>query len=865
MKLRCEIGAAVVCLAMAHSLHGQTCTSVSLSASAAFAAVGGGNGTFTATGTPSNCNKTAVSNAPWISISFGGGTANPSTFGYTVQANNSVNQRTGSITVNGGLATFTITQPGITCSYSLTPGNLTAPASGASGSFTVTTSAECTWTAISTAPWIQASGSGPGNGSVNYVVETNSSKEARTGTITAGGVSFTVNQQPACSFTLSPPFQQIRATSDTGSITITANASSCSRAAVSDSAWLTIPVGASGTGNGTLSWNAAANTTPNPRTGRITVGDAVFTLQQEAGACTYALNPTSQALTAFGGGGSFNIVTTCQWEARSTVNWLSITGPSTGTGNGSVLFRADPNIEPVSRTGSITVGSTAFLVTQEGTPCDLTLSSNAAEFGASGGPGSFDIRAANACRWTAVSSVPWITFSSAASGSGEGTIAFAVAANPTPGSRTGTITVGNRQFVITQRGANCELSISPTSASIPAGAFQGMIEVTSTCQWSALPSAAFISITGGASGTGSGIISYSVGANPSAQPRTGSIRIGNLTFNLSQSGAGCTLSLNPVEASHGGAPVSGRFNVTGSQGCQWTPTTADAWITISGFSSVNGTGAVDYALAANLTGATRTGTIRVGSETFTIRQEAARPAILSNGILNGASFRAGPIAPGEIITIYGTLMGPAQIKTLELTPDRLGFTTQLAGTRVLIDGQPCPMIYTTEQQLSAIVPFEVSNKTSVKVQVEYMGAASDEVEVAVAPTAPAMFTQSANGTGLGAILNQDNGLNTASSAAPRNSIVQIFATGGGQTSPPGQTGRLAGSPLPQFPAGRVTVRINNIDAPVVYAGAAPGLIQGLIQINARIPANAPIGAAVPIVVRINNVDSPAGVTVAIRQ
>jgi uncharacterized protein (TIGR03437 family) len=175
------------------------------------------------------------------------------------------------------------------------------------------------------------------------------------------------------------------------------------------------------------------------------------------------------------------------------------------------------------------------------------------------------------------------------------------------------------------------------------------------------------------------------------------------------------------------------------------------------------------------------------------------------------------------------------------------------------------MIYTTEKQISAIVPYELQGKTTAKLKVEYQGAQSDEVDVAVAPTAPAIFTQNASGTGPAAVLNQDNSLNAASNAAQRNSIIQIFATGGGQTTPPGQTGKLAGTPLPQYPAGRVTVRINNVDAPVVYSGAAPGLIQGLIQINARVPATAPTGAAVPIVVRINNVDSPTGVTIAVRQ
>lgn len=868
MSLRGALSALFVCLGVAVPVQAQTCTSVTLNNTGAFAAAAASNGTFTISGTPTNCNKTASSTVNWITISFGGGTANPSTIGYTVQTNNSPTQRVGTISVNGGLATFTVTQSGIACAYSISPGNATVGADGGSGTATMSTTSECPWTPVSSVPWITITGGGgSGNGTIRYSVLPNTTKDSRTGTITAGTDTLTINQQPACSFTISPVFQQIRSSAESGSLTVTANVSSCVRNAVSDSSWLTIPVGSSGTGNGTVGWSAAANNSATARTGRITIGDATFTVQQEGGTCSFVLSASGQRVTSLGGAGAFSVTTACQWTAASTVPWLTITSAASGSGNGSISFRADPNPTPVERSGSITLGGTAFLVTQDAAACSLRISSSALEVPSGGGGGSFEITSTTGCNWTAVANVSWITFTSAAGGSGNATLSFNVSANTTPGTRTGVITVGDQQFTVTQPGAACELSISPTAnAGVPSNAFQSSITVTTTCQWTAQTTVPWITITSGTAGTGNGRIDYSIPANPSAQSRTGAIRIGNLTFNVTQAGGGCTISLMPQSGTYGGGNTGGRFNVNGSLGCQWTPSSPDPWISISGFSSVNGSGAVDFTLLPNFTGAQRTGTVRVSSDAaFTVTQGLAKPAIVTGGILNGASFKGGAVAPGEIVTIYGTLMGPAEIKTLELTPDNLGITDRLAGTRVLFDGVAAPLIYTTEKQLSAIVPFEVQGKTTTKVQVEYQNSPSDEAEVPVAGAAQAIFTQNASGTGLGAILNQDNSLNGTTNAAQRGTIVQIFATGGGQTVPPGQTGKLAAAPVPQFATGRITVRINNIDAPVVYAGAAPGLIQGLIQINARIPATAPVGNAVPIVLRINNVDSPAGVTIAIRQ
>jgi uncharacterized protein (TIGR03437 family) len=112
-------------------------------------------------------------------------------------------------------------------------------------------------------------------------------------------------------------------------------------------------------------------------------------------------------------------------------------------------------------------------------------------------------------------------------------------------------------------------------------------------------------------------------------------------------------------------------------------------------------------------------------------------------------------------------------------------------------------------------------------------------------------------------LNQDSSVNTAAAPAEKNAFVVIFATGEGLTNPAGSDGKLAVVPLAK-PVLPVTVKIGGIDAEVSYAGGAPGLVAGVIQVNARIPAQAPSGDAVPVTIKIGSAESQAGVTLAIR-
>jgi uncharacterized protein (TIGR03437 family) len=169
------------------------------------------------------------------------------------------------------------------------------------------------------------------------------------------------------------------------------------------------------------------------------------------------------------------------------------------------------------------------------------------------------------------------------------------------------------------------------------------------------------------------------------------------------------------------------------------------------------------------------------------------------------------------------------------------------------------MIYAVANQITAVVPFSVTGRESTTVQVEYNGQLSNRVVVPVAPTAPGVFTLDSSGQG--AILNQDWRVNGVSAPAASGSVVTIFATGAGQTIPAGDDGFVIGTELPR-PAAPVRVSIGGVEAEVLYAGAAPGLVSGVLQLNVRVPSDLPSGQ-VALLVSIGEATSQANVKIAV--
>jgi uncharacterized protein (TIGR03437 family) len=230
-------------------------------------------------------------------------------------------------------------------------------------------------------------------------------------------------------------------------------------------------------------------------------------------------------------------------------------------------------------------------------------------------------------------------------------------------------------------------------------------------------------------------------------------------------------------------------------------------------------------------------------------------------VLNSASNLSGPVAPGELVVIYGSGLGPGRLAGPQV--DSSGhLSSNVAGTQVLFNGEAAPLVYTRADQVAAIVPNSVSGQASAQVQVKYNGQSTPAFSTTVAVTAPGVFTLDQTGQGQAAVLNQDNTINTGANPAERGSIVALWATGQGQSDPDWADDVLASSPLPQ-PKNKVNVNIGGHWAQILYAGAAPGLA-AVIQVNARVPYGIQPGRKVPVQMRIGDAMSQTGVTMAVQ-
>lgn len=236
-----------------------------------------------------------------------------------------------------------------------------------------------------------------------------------------------------------------------------------------------------------------------------------------------------------------------------------------------------------------------------------------------------------------------------------------------------------------------------------------------------------------------------------------------------------------------------------------------------------------------------------------------QPAVAA--VESAASYASDAVSPGEIVTLFGTSLGPALPAGLQL--DSSGnVVTNLAATRVLFDGIPAAMIFAGPNQVSAVVPYELSNPTT-QVQVEYQGTASTAFPMTVASATPAVFTVDSSGGGQAAALNQDGSLNSDATPAAAGAVVVLYATGAGQMTPSQPDGSVTGYdnfPQPVLP---VKVSIGGVPAQVLYAGAAPGMVAGVMQINVQIPVTAPSGDNL-VALTVGKSTSPQSVTVAVQ-
>ncbi|HUP61443.1 MAG TPA: BACON domain-containing carbohydrate-binding protein [Thermoanaerobaculia bacterium] len=347
---------------------------------------------------------------------------------------------------------------GTACTYGVSPTPQQFTSAGGSGTVNLTSQAGCTWNATKSGDFITLTSgtSGSGNGTVGFTVAANSSTSSRSGTITAGGKVVTINQSGqtvTCTYTFTPPEANYTNAAATGSVNV-ATQSSCSWTATSNAPWITVTSGSSGTGNGTVGYSVAANSSSSLRTGSLSIGGELFFIEQSGSSvCTYSVSPTSQTVGfAAGSGGTIDVTTQagCTWNATTTTPWITINNGS-GTGSGSFTYTAAQNEATSSRFGSISVGGRTVSITQSGdtSKCTYNPPYTSKTFTWCGADSSYQMQTQSGCPWTITSNVPWLDVL-AENRSGQVSASYIVERNDTGADRTGTITAGTFTATITQ-------------------------------------------------------------------------------------------------------------------------------------------------------------------------------------------------------------------------------------------------------------------------------------------------------------------------------------------------------------------------------------------------------------------------------
>jgi uncharacterized protein (TIGR03437 family) len=235
-------------------------------------------------------------------------------------------------------------------------------------------------------------------------------------------------------------------------------------------------------------------------------------------------------------------------------------------------------------------------------------------------------------------------------------------------------------------------------------------------------------------------------------------------------------------------------------------------------------------------------------------------ALPQQGVVNAASYQGGAVTPGEILALFGTGLGPAPLASGQASYPTV-VDNFAAGMGVFFDGVPAPVLFSSDQQASVVVPYEITGQASTIMQLEYLGQQSAPLTLAVADAVPGVFSINASGVGQGAILNQDLSVNGSSNPAAPGETIVIYATGQGNPQGNYVTGLIPDTASASDP--RVSVTIGGIPATVTYAGAAPYEVGGVMQVNAQIPAGMTPGN-VPVQITIGTSTSQPGVTVAVQ-
>ncbi|MEO8097827.1 MAG: M12 family metallopeptidase [Acidobacteriota bacterium] len=324
-----------------------------------------------------------------------------------------------------------------------------------------------------------------------------------------------------------------------------------------------------------------------------------------------------------------------------------------------------------------------------------------------------------------------------------------------------------------------------------------------------------------------------------------------------------------------GSPVSAKFttqyllttSVIGTGTVTASPTSTDGFYDLGSQVTLSAPGqSIRYWLGDAAGGA--------NSQTVVMDEQRSATAVFSTPLtfrlVSAASYLATnllgangtQVAPYEIVTLFGANLGPATLVSGVL--DGSGrLATSLGNTRILFDGTPAPIVYAYATQTSFVVPGNVAPKTSATMSVERNGVVVSGSQVlAITATKPALFTANASGKGPVAAFNQDGSVNSPTNPADANSVVVLYGSGAGLLDRALLDGEIMDANLAR-PVGPVVVKFGKLPGEIFYAGSAPFLVNGALQVNVRVPKET-LPGLVPLQLSVGTWTSPPGTTIAVR-
>ncbi len=306
--------------------------------------------------------------------------------------------------------------------------------------------------------------------------------------------------------------------------------------------------------------------------------------------------------------------TTTTWSSsKNSVATVGTTGLVTAVLDGTATIKAE-DLDGVYGLTTVTVVTCSFTITPPASGL----------YPDSGGTGTITVIANLAvCTWTATSPDSWVTFTSEASGTGDGTVTYSVHATDSSLERITTLTIAEVDFPVTQSGGACAYTIDPASDSFPATGGPGSVSVTanySDCSRDASSPVTWVTITSGSPGLGSGSVGYSVEPTDTSIPRSATLTITGQPHIVMQAAGECVANVTPGVTSYPAAGGTGAVTISLLIGCPWTASSSAGWIKVL---PPNGSGSdtVTITVDSNPSSLARPGKITVAGETITINQD----------------------------------------------------------------------------------------------------------------------------------------------------------------------------------------------------------------------------------------------------